>query len=176
MKVCIVNSSPRMNGNCEVLCQQFSNGAKDAGHKVEVIQLREKEIHPCVGCYGCRNTHTCVSKDDMQDILSKLLEADVIVLATPVYFYSLSGQMKVMIDRCLPNYMAMTNKQFYYIITAADDDHSAAEGTLAAFRGFLRCLPGAEEKGIIYGTGAWDKGDAYKLEAFKEAYNTGLNL
>lgn len=176
MKVCIVNSSPRVNGNCEALCQQFSDGAKEAGHAVEVINLREKQIHPCLGCYGCRNTHVCVRKDDMQDILPKLIEADVIVLASPVYFYSVSGQMKVMIDRCIANHKAIAGKQFYFIITAADENHEAADGTLAAFRGFLRCLPEAKEKGVIYGTGAWAKGDIYGLDAFKEAYQTGLHV
>ncbi len=176
MKVCIVNSSPRYGGNCDVLCQQFSNGARDAGHEVEVINLREKDIHPCIGCYGCRNTHVCVRKDDMQEILPKLIEADVIVFASPVYFYSISGQMKCMIDRCIANHKAIVNKQFYFIITAANPDHTAADGILAAFRGFLRCLPEPTEKGVIYGTGAWEKGDIYNHEAFKEAYTTGFNI
>lgn len=176
MKVCIVNSSPRYGGNCDVLCQQFAKGAEDAGHVVERINLREKEIHQCLGCYGCRNTHVCVRKDDMQDVLQKLIEADVIVLASPVYFYSVSGQMKVMIDRCVANHKAIAGKQFYFIVTAAASAHEAADGTLAAFRGFLRCLPEPTEKGIIYGTGAWEKGDIYELDAFKGAYNTGLHL
>ena len=176
MKVCIVNSSPRFGGNCDVLCQQFAKGAGDAGHAVERIDLREKDLHPCLGCYGCRNTHVCVRKDDMQEILPKLIEADVIVLASPVYFYSVSSQMKMMIDRCVANHKAIAGKHFYFIVTAAAGEHEAADGTLAAFRGFLRCLLDATEKGIIYGTGAWEEGDIYELDAFKEAYQTGLHL
>ncbi len=69
----------------------------------------------------------------------------------------MNAQMKIMIDRCLPMYREIKDKDFYYIITAADLQHSAADGTIAGLRGFLRCLPGAKEKGIVYGTGTWGK-------------------
>ncbi len=102
--------------------------------------------------------------------------ADVSILATPVYFYSMNAQMKAFIDRCLPRYQEIRNKMFYYIITAADPQHSAADETIAGLRGYLRCLPGAQEKGIIYGTGTWDLNDVYRHPAFDKAYETGKNI
>jgi multimeric flavodoxin WrbA len=176
MKVLAISASPRKDGNSDVLCDQFLKGAAETGHEVEKINLSGKKIAPCTACYGCGNTKTCVQKDDMADILQKLIEADVIVLATPVYFYSMCAQMKTMIDRCLPRYQEIQNKQFYFIITAADPQHSAAEETIAGLRGYLRCLPGAQEKGIVYGTGTWDKGDVYRHPSLERAYEMGKGV
>lgn len=176
MKVLIISSSPRKNGNSEVLCEQFAKGANEAGHKVEMVTLRDKTVSPCKACYACRETHACAIKDDMADIFLKLVEADVIVLSSPVYFYSVSAQMKVMIDRCLVGHKQIAKKQFYYIITAADPQREAAEGTLAALNGFIRCLPDAEVKGIVYGMGAWDKGDVYRHPAYEKAYAMGKEI
>ena len=112
----------------------------------------------------------------MAEIFAKMQYADVIVLSTPVYFYSVSAQMKMLIDRCLVDHNSLVGKKFYYIITAADPRHEAANETIAAFRGFLRCLPNAEEVGILYGTGTWDKGDVYKHPAFEQAYQMGKEV
>ena len=90
-------------------------------------------------------THACVQQDGMDELLDKVIGADVIVLAVPVYFYSMAAQMKIFIDRCFARYTEIKNKQFYFIVTAADPQRSAAEETIAGLRGFLRCLPGAEE-------------------------------
>ena len=120
--------------------------------------------------------HVCAIRDDMAGIFTQMQQADVIVLSSPVYFYSLSAQLKMLIDRCLVDYKSLAGKKFYFIVTAADPRHEAADETLVAFRGFLRCLPGAEEKGIIYGTGTWDKGDVYKHPAFSQAYQMGKEV
>ncbi len=176
MNVLILNSSPRKGGNSDVLCQQFAKGAEEAGHQVEKIDLREKKLSPCLACYACMKEHVCAIRDDMAGIFTQMQQADVIVLSSPVYFYSLSAQLKMLIDRCLVDYKSLAGKKFYFIVTAADPRHEAADETLAAFRGFLRCLPGAEEKGIIYGTGTWDKGDVYKHPAFSQAYQMGKEV
>ena len=176
MKVLAVSGSPRKGGNSDVLCDRFLEGAKEAGHKVEKINLAGKNISPCIACYACRDDGACVFKDDMPEILDKLIDADVIVLAAPVYFYSMNAQMKIMIDRCLPRYTEIRDKDFYFIVSAADPEHSAADGTIEGLRGYLRCLPGAAEKGIIYGTGTWDKGDVYKHPSFDQAYQTGKEV
>lgn len=176
MNVVAISSSPRSGGNSDVLCDQFLKGAGEAGHRTEKISLREKEISPCVACYGCRKTGRCVQRDDMEAILQKLADADVIVLAVPVYFYSMGAQMKMFIDRCLPRYREIKDKTFYYIVTAADPQHSAADETIGGLRGFLRCLPGAKEAGIIYGTGTWDRDDVYRHPSYEKAYETGKNL
>ena len=92
MKVLIVSSSPRKGGNSDVLCDQFAKGAAEAGHEVEKVNLREKTLSPCRACYACMENHVCAIKDDMAEIFSKLVAADVIVLASPVYFYSVCAQ------------------------------------------------------------------------------------
>lgn len=176
MKVLIISSSPRKGGNSDVLCEQFARGAAEAGHEVEKVNLREKKLFPCRACCGCMEHHVCVIKDDMAEIFPKLVAADVIVLASPVYFYSLCSQMKMLIDRCLVDHKSIAGKQFYFIITAADPRHEAANETLAAFRGFLRCLPDAGEAGVIYGTGTRDKWDVYQHPSYIQAYEIGKHL
>ena len=176
MKVLAISSSTRKGGNSDVLCDEFLKGAAEKGHQVAKIRLAEKQIAPCLACYGCSETHVCVRKDDMAEVLAALTGADVIVLASPVYFYSVCAQMKTMIDRCLADYQAIANKRFYLIVTAADPQHTAADETLADFRGYLRCLPGAKKDGVIWGTGTWDKGDVYRHPALKEAYEMGRSI
>ena len=176
MKVLAISSSPRKGGNSDVLCDEFLKGAREAGHKVQKIRLAEKKIAPCAACYGCAETHVCVHKDDMAEVLEALIDADVIVLASPVYFYSVCAQMKTMIDRCLANYPAIEEKRFYLIVTAADPQRNAADETLAGFRGFLRYLPGATEAGVLWGTGTWDKGDVYRHPSLKQAYEDGRRI
>jgi multimeric flavodoxin WrbA len=97
-------------------------------------------------------------------------------MATPVYFYTMCGQMKTLIDRTCARYTEINNKEFYFIVTAADRNKQAMERTLEEFRGFTYCLEGAEEKGIIYGTGAWNIGDIKKSDAMNKAYETGKTL
>ena len=176
MKVLAISASPRAGGNSDVLCDRFLKGASEAGHVVKKIRLAGMEISPCAACYGCRDTHRCVKRDDMELVLQQLIDADTVVLATPVYFYSMAAQMKTMIDRCLPRYRELQNKDFYCIVTAADPEHPAAEETLAGLRGYLRCLPGAQEKGVIYGTGTWDRGDVFQHPSYEEAYQIGRAL
>ena len=176
-KVLILSSSFRKGGNSDTLCDQFALGARDAGHAVEKIFLNDKHIGYCRGCGVCNTTHKCIQKDDMVEILNKMVEADVIVMGTPVYFYSMNGQMKTLIDRTVPRYEEISGKEFYFIVAAADSSHANMKKTLEAFRGFTDdCLPGATEKGVIYGTGAWKIGDIKTSSAMQEAYEAGKNI
>lgn len=112
----------------------------------------------------------------MAEILDKIMAADVIVMATPVYFYTMNGQMKTLIDRTCSRYLTISNKEMYFIATAADSRKQAMERTLEGFRGFTSCLSGAKEKGIIYGTGAWNMGDIKGSKAMKQAYEMGKTI
>jgi len=172
--VLIISASPRKGGNSDTLCDQFLKGAKEAGHKVEKVSLREHKINYCMGCGVCNNTHKCVQKDDMKALLDKMLAADVIVLATPVYFYTMDAQLKTFIDRCVPRYTDISNKEFYFILSAADTEKGNMKPAVEGLRGFTRdCLEGTKEKGIIYGVGAWGMGEIKKLPAYQEAYEKG---
>ncbi len=104
-----------------------------------------------------------------------MIDADVIVMATPVYFYTMCAQMKTLIDRCCARYLEMKNKEFYFIVAAADEDLSMMERTVEGFRAFLDCLEEPVEKGVVYGIGAWNIGDIEGKSSMQEAYEMGCN-
>lgn len=175
-KILVLSASFRKGGNSDTLCDQFIKGAQEAGHEVEKICINDRKINYCRGCGVCNTTHKCIQKDDMEDILNKMVAADVIVMATPVYFYSMNGQMKTLIDRTVPRYEEISGKEFYFIVAAADGNKNNMLKTIEGFRGFTAdCLPGAVEKGIIYGTGAWQIGDIKSSPVMQEAYQMGKN-
>ena len=114
-KVLILSGSPRKGGNSDVLCDAFMKGAQEAGNEVEKIFLRSKKIGYCNACYYCKKSGgVCAIKDDMAEILEKMHWADVIVMASPVYFYSIDAQMKTVIDRTVAQWTQIKNKEFYY--------------------------------------------------------------
>ncbi len=177
-KVLIISASPRKGGNSDILCDEFAKGAKAAGHEVEKIRLAEKNVGYCTGCYACKKLHKCVQKDDANELVEKMLSADVIVLATPVYFYSMDAQLKALIDRTVSrwdDFGRFNGTEFWHIVTAADANRDMMEATLAGLRGFMRdCMDGSIERGVIYGTGAYEKGEVKNLPAMREAYEAGL--
>lgn len=174
-RICIISGSPRKGGNSDTLCEEFRRGCEEAGHRVIKINLREKKIGFCKACYACRQTGECIQKDDVPEILQEMQRADVIALATPVYFYSMAGQVKTLIDRCLSCGAKLANKKFIFIATATDG-RAEMERTIDALRGFTDCLPGAEIGGVICGAGAWQLGDIQGNPAMAEAYQAGKNI
>ncbi len=174
--VLIISSSPRKNGNSDLLCDEFMKGATETGHNVEKIRLSDYKINFCQACYVCKTKGVCFQKDDMNKILEKIEKADTIVLATPVYFYCMSAQLKTMIDRTVVKY-PLQNKNFYYIITSTDDEKKNVEKVIDALRGFaIDCTENSKECGVIYGIGASAKGDIKNQPAFKEAYEMGKKV
>lgn len=173
-KILVLSASPRRGGNSDQLCDQFIRGAGEAGHQAEKIFLGDKRIGYCSACDACQgNGGRCVQQDDMAGILGKMMDADVIVMATPVYFYTMNGLMKTLIDRTYARYADMVGKEFYFIMTAAVKRKDLLERTLEGFRGFTSCLGRVKEKGVIYGTGAWNVGDITASPAMGQAYEMG---
>ena len=176
-KVLILSASPRRKGNSQILCDKFAEGAKSAGHQVKMIRLSDKKINFCKGCSVCRTTHRCVQDDDMAEILDKVVKADVIVLSTPVYFYIMNGQMKTFIDRCLPRYEEISNKEFYFICTSVDPDRAVIEKTLSGLRDFTDdCLDNCIERGVICGIDTAVKGAIEDTPAYERAYEIAKNI
>lgn len=176
-KVLVLSSSPRRGGNSDLLCDQFINGLAEVGHLAEKIFLKDKKINYCTGCGTCIDRgKSCPQKDDMAEVLDKMVAADVIVMATPIYFYTMCGQMKTLIDRTCSRYTEIANKEFYFIVSAADSNYQAMERTLEEFRGFIYCLEDAKEMGVIYGTGVWDKGEIKSKPPMEEAYQLGRSV
>lgn len=112
----------------------------------------------------------------MAEILQKMIDADVIVMSTPVYFYTMDSQMKTLIDRTVARYMEIVNKEFYFIATAAVDNEKLMERTIDGFRGFTDCLNSVKEKGVIYGKGVWQTGEVKATKAMTEAYEMGKSV
>lgn len=149
-------------------------GAAEAGHQVEKIFLKDKHINYCTGCSVCSMYgKPCPQKDDAAEVVEKMIAADVIVMATPVYFYTMSAQMKTLIDRCCARYLEIKNKEFYFIIAAAEESVPMMERTIDGFRGFLDCLEEPKECGTIYGVGAWKVGEINDKPSMHEAYEMG---
>ncbi|MGD9157480.1 MAG: flavodoxin family protein [Desulfobacteraceae bacterium] len=174
-KIFIVSASPRKGGNSDFLCDEFMRGALEAGHDVEKIRVAEKEINYCTGCCACvGNQDACVQKDDVNSIMKKVVVADVLVLATPVYFHSMNAQMKTFIDRVCPFYSMISNKDVYFIISAAGGS-GVVESTVKSLRQFTECLSNITERGVISVTGVWDVGGVNGTPAVKQAFDAGRN-
>ncbi|WP_294591382.1 flavodoxin family protein [uncultured Bacteroides sp.] len=176
-KVLILSSSPRRGGNSDTLCDEFMRGAKESGNQVEKIFLKDKHINYCTGCSVCSmHGKPCPQKDDANEIVEKMIAADIIVMATPVYFYTMSAQMKTLIDRTCARYLEIKDKEFYFIISAAETSIPMMERTIESFRGFLDCLEGPKERGVIYGVGAWKLGEINDKTSMSEAYEIGKKV
>lgn len=175
--VLILSSSPRSAGNSARLCAAIAEGARSVGHAVETVALARLDIRPCTGCLGTLHGRPCPrGGDDVRAVAEKMLAADVIVLATPVYFYSMSGQLKTFIDRLCPWYRRLSGKTFGFVMTAADDDPACVESTLEALRGLLRCVQSPAEAFAIRGVGLTEPGDAEASPSLNAAFAAGAAL
>jgi len=174
-KILVISASPRTNSNSDALCDEFMRGARQSGHTVEKIRLAEKTIRYCTGCLACiSDPGSCVQDDDMAEIHKKMLDADVIVLGSPVYFHAMNGQMKVFIDRVCPIYSMIRDKDFYYAVSCAGGA-SQADSAVESLKVFTRSFTGARDKGVMSVTGKWDAGQVKGARAGEEAYEMGRN-
>lgn len=175
-KVLIISSSPRKRGNSELLCEKFREGAEKQGNKVILIRLSERQIGYCRACDACmKNGGICVQKDDMQEILHLYVEADVLVLATPIYFYGISAQMKTFIDRTYPIWQHLGNKEIYYIISAGLN-RKIIERSLGDLDGFVEHLENYQIRGRLYATEVMDTGMVEGTHLMDEAFQMGQSV
>lgn len=175
--VLILSTSPRKGGNSDTLAEEFAHGAREAGHQVEKIELYNKTIGFCRGCLACQKTRRCVIHDDADMIAQKMLTADVLVFATPIYFYEMCGQMKTLLDRSNPLYPAdYAFREVYLLATAADGELSAVDGTVKGLEGWLACFEKAKLAGTVFGGGADAVGTIQGNPALWEAYEMGVKV
>lgn len=170
-KVLILSASPRKGGNSDILCDRFADGATEAGNKVEKISLYDKKIGFCRACYACFKTGKCVLRDDMDWILDKMQNADVIVVSTPTYFLTMNGMLKCTIDRFLPKWQELGGHDVYFIITGHDGKRGlrlVGEELTQIFENL-----GNRVMGIVWGENVWQKGEVLETKAMEEAYQTG---
>lgn len=171
-KVLVISGSPRKGANSETLCDYFTAGARAAGHEVEKFSLAGKQIAPCRACYACKSGF-CPQQDGARVLVEKMLTADVIVLGTPVYFFSMCAQLKALIDRSVMVYPRIVKKEFYYLMTMAETDAKYFTGTVEALRGFVECCEGSVEKGMVCVPGVYERGAINNHPALQEAYALG---
>ena len=176
-KVLIISSSPRKGGNSETLAAAFAKGAQEAGHQVETVFLREKQVGFCKGCLACLKLGHCVIQDDAVEIAAKMHDADVLAFATPVYYYCVSGQLKTMLDRANPLFgtdYAFTKA--YLLATAAEAEPETVEGAVKAVQGWVDCFERCELVDTVFAGGVNGIGDIAGHPALDTAYQTGREI
>ena len=180
--ILILKGSPREKGNSAVLADQVFAGAKKSGAKVESVYLHGMDIQPCDACDVCQDGYEgCIIEDDMQSLYPKLTEADAIVIASPIYWFTISAQTKLCIDRwyALESKAGSTlrGKQLGIVLVYGDTDLYSSGGINAihTFESLARYI-GMEIAGMVYGT-AWQIGDAEKQpELMAKAFKLGETL
>lgn len=176
-KVLIISTSPRKGSNSETLANELGKGAIKAGHQVEQISLADKNIGFCKGCLACQKTQRCVIRDDADEIAKKMLSADSIVFATPIYFYEMCGQMKTMLDRTNPLFSAdYAFRDIYLLMSAADTEESTVAGALKGLQGWIDCFEKAHLAGSIFAGGVDNIGSVIGHKAMQDAYEMGYSL
>ena len=177
-KVLVITTSLRAKSNSDRLAEELIRGAKDAGHEVEQISLKGKEIRFCIGCLACQKTQKCVLKDDAVQIAEKVKEAETLVFVTPIYYYEMSGQMKALLDRLNPLFPSdYSFRKVYMLTTAAEDEAYVPEKALSGLEGWVDCFEKAELAGSLFCGGLTGIGEAEQnLEKLEKAYAFGKQL
>ena len=172
--VLVISTSPRKGGNSESLALEFAKGAEEAGNKVETVFFREKNIGFCKGCLACTKTNRCVIKDDAAELVEKMLAADVIAFATPIYYYEMSGQMKTLLDRGNPMYSAdYAFRDIYLLSAAAEEVENVPKRAVSGLEGWIECFPKSHLAGTVFAGGVNAVGDIKEHSTLNEAYEMG---
>lgn len=175
--ILVISTSPRKGGNSETLADAFIRGAKEAGHQAEKACLHDKTIGFCKGCLACLKSHRCVIRDDADVIAQKMRKADVLVFATPIYYYGMCGQMKTMLDRANPLYGSDYQfRDVYLLASAAETEDSAMDGAVKGLSGWIECFPKSKLAGTVFGGGADTVGSIQGNPALEQAYQLGKSL
>jgi len=174
MNILILSGSPRKNGNTDLLVEAFAKGASEK-HHVEVVSVHDYKVNPCMGCNACFTSegNTCVQKDDMPEIYGKLANADMLVIASPVYFYGLSAQLKAVIDRCHnPIRDTFHIKKAALILVGAASLPELFDSILAQYQLCINYFH-IEDMGRVLVRGAKEKGGVRGTKALEEAEALG---
>lgn len=176
-KVVVISTSLRPGSNSQAMAEQFAEGAKTAGHEVELISLRGKEIKFCVGCLSCQNTGACIFKDDVPAIMESVLNADVVCWATPIYYYEMAGQMKTLIDRMNAMYPKDYHfRDIYLLTTAAENEEGTPKRTESGLMGWIECYGKTTLKGHLFCGGVDGPRAITGNPKLQEAFEMGKNI
>ena len=177
-QVLVLMSSPRKNGNTDRLADAFIKGVEENGYTTEKVYVNYQNIKPCLGCNVCQKTKECIQKDDMQEIYSKMLEAKIIVVASPVYFYTFNGSMKLLIDRTFAIEKTIHDKDFYLLTTGLAPEESYFRIIKDTFQKYIDCLRVGGNRFVDYVLGfqTGNKDDIEKTDAIEKAYNMAKEI
>ena len=176
MKILIISGSPRKGGNTELLAEAFAKGAAEH-HHVEIASVRDYKVNPCLGCNACFKTNgICAQKDDKSPIYEKMNQADMLVIASPVYFYGISAQLKAVIDRFHnPIRDSFHIKKMALLLVGAASLPELFDAILTEYNLCLKFF-GIEDVGNVLVRGVKDKGDINNTDALNEAYRLGESI
>ena len=177
MKIVILMGSPNTKGSTSILVDAFRRGAEENGHVAEVIDICHANIHPCTGCVACGYEGPCVQCDDTQAIREKLLASDMIVFATPLYYYGMSAQMKTVVDRfCAYNSSLNSRHLKSALLTVAwNADDWTFEALEAHYKTLVRYI-NFEDIGMVLGYGCGTPGMTKRSKYPEDAYQLGKSI
>lgn len=177
MNITILMGSPNRNGSTAVLCEEFTKGAKEAGHTCEVIDVCHANLHPCTGCVACGYEGPCVQKDDMETIRKKLLATDMVVFATPLYYYGMSAQLKTVVDRfCAFNSSLHSRHLKSALLTVAwNADDWTFDALSAHYKTLVRYIH-LNDMGMVLGYGCGTRSMTKRSRYPLDAYQLGRSL
>ena len=177
MKIVVLQGSPNKKGSTFILADCFRQGAEDAGHTVEMIDVAHAKIHPCTGCIHCGYEGPCVQKDDVEFIRKKILDGDMLVFATPLYYYGMSAQLKTLIDRFCAFNSSMQRKHMKSALftVAWNSDSWTFEALEAHYKTLVRYLNLTDMSMVLgYGCGTPSMTEHSKFP--QQAYQLGNRL
>ena len=175
MKIVVLKGSPRPNGNSNALVDEFIRGAKENDHEVFVFDCTHHHVGGCLGCDKCGMSHPCVQRDDFDLLRPELIEGDVIVFATPIYYFGVSGQLKNIIDRFYSAHDVMGHKKTYFFATMGNPNVHVADPSVDMYDKMVRYL-GWTDGDKILANGIWAKGAIKGAKFMDMAYNYGKEL
>lgn len=177
MKIVVLTGSPRKSGNSAYLAEQFIKGAEEQGHEVFHFDCAFKQVEPCRACNRCGMNGTCIFNDDFLELRPKLIEADMVVFATPMYYFGISAQMKRVIDRfyAINGQIKGARKKAAFLMTYADTAAREAEPMLAHYRMLMDYL-GWTSVGEVVAPGVWTAGSIRNTDYPGQAYRLGKSL
>lgn len=175
--VVIISSSPRKGGNSDTMANEFLKGTVEAGNTAVKINIRDMELKFCIGCLSCQRTGKCVLNDGMNELYDTVQQADVLVFATPVYYYGMTGQLKTFLDRLNPLFSKDNSfKDVYLLMSAAEEEMSAMDGTINGAQCWIDCFDGVAIKDVLRGIGLTDPRDIDNTDFKRLAYEMGKNV
>ena len=177
MKIVILEGSPNKNGSSNMLAEQFRKGAEEAGNSVQIIDAAHADIHPCIGCIHCGYEGPCVQKDDINEIRQKILDADMMVFVTPLYYYGMSAQLKILIDRFCAFNSSIQRKHMKSALLAVawNNDAWTFESLESHYDTLVRYL-NLKDKGRVLGKGCGTPEMTSRSKYLQMSYELGRNL